>query len=109
MLQSFTKKLEECVGEHTVKTILEAVAVGNFTKEEVEDFTGHLHPKVRGAFICAKGEVNFVFNEMAMKRILGNWYEREAFKLTNKEALSKLKAALELSGKAALAYELKEK
>ena len=105
--KSSFQKLEERVGKHNVKTILEEVAVGNFTREEVEDFTAHLHPKVRGAFIRARGEVNFVFNEITMKTILSNWYEREVFKLTKEEAINKLAAALEKSEKADVAYELK--
>ena len=107
--KSSFQKVEELMGEDNVNTILEAVAVGNFTKKEVEEFTGHLHPRVRGAFIHAKGEVNFVFNENTLKTILSNWYEKEAFKLTKEEAINKLTAALEKSEKADLAYEMGEK
>jgi len=103
------QKLEELVGDHNIQTILHHVTVGDFTKEEVEDFTSHLHPKVRGAFIRAKGEVSFVFNEKTMKSMLTNWYEKEAFKLTKKEAINKLKTALVKSDKANIASELKEK
>lgn len=103
------QKLEGLVGDHNVKTILDHVSVGDFTKEEVEDLADHLHPKVRGAFIRAKGEVNFVFNEKTMKTMLTNWYEEEAFELTEEEAINKLIVALKESDKAYIAFELRQK
>ena len=44
-----------------------------------------------------------------MKTILTNWFEKEAFKLTKEDAIHKLKAALDKSDKANIAFELKEK
>jgi len=101
------QKLKDRVGDDNVKTLLSAVNVGNFTKEQVEDFTENLHPKVKGEFTRANMQVNFVFNQKKMKTILTNWYEKDAFKLTKKQAINKLKAALEESDKPDIAFELK--
>merc|ERR1712179_92510 len=106
--KSSFEKLEDHVGDYNVKTLLDAVDDGDFSKKEMEKFTGHLNSKVKGEFIRAQGEVNFVFDKNTMETMLTRWYEKGAFKLTKQEAIDELKDALEKSGKELIASELKD-
>ena len=103
----------EHFGEHEleeiIQPILQQVDVGNFSKREVEEFTEKLNLRIRGEFKRIQGEVNFEFDQIAMKRLMIYWYEKEAYKLTKEEAINRLITALEKSDKPRIAFLLKQK
>ena len=76
------QKIEELVSTENMKTILDSVDVGDLNKSQVEKFLQCLNPSVRGTFIRAQREVNYVFDQSMMETLLADWYDKEAYGLT---------------------------
>ena len=93
------EKFEQHVGKEITDFLLKQVRIGEIEKNDAQDIATKLHEEVGGKFKISKGEVNFVFEERSLKKILSDWYSKEAYKLTRQEAVKRLAKAVRVTRK----------
>ena len=91
-----------------MQLIIDDVRVGNLTKADAQEFASSLHDYVGGSFKIDSKEVNFQYGRRSVEEILGNWFEKTAYQLNKKEAISHLKTALKKAEKNVLVYEIEK-
>ena len=94
--------------EKAVNLILEAVRKAEIVEKDAPDFTGMLHPNVKGRYIHALNEKDFKFDERAMREILRNFYKQKAYSLTPTQTVDALVKGLKEAGLEYLAYEMEQ-
>ena len=100
------QKIEIMVGKDVTDQIINQVSIGNISKAKAEEFAFALHNKVGGKFKNSQSEVNFVYDDLSMIKILSYWYEIRAHSLNKSEILGELKRALTNCGLEWLVSEL---
>ena len=89
-----------------LENLVSVVRVGNLRKADAQEFASSLHDDVGGSFKIDRMEGNFQYGRRSVEEILGNWFERAAYRLNKKEATSHLKTALAKAEKYATAFEI---
>ena len=82
----YDEDIREKLGTEFVKTILDAVRCGEITKQNMEDISQGLGPKIRGGHI-QRGEI---FDAAEMRRILSDWYEDDLSNQDTEQGIQKL-------------------
>ena len=102
------KKLK-CKGadiESACKIIIEAVNNGDIRERHAKKFTEELHEAVKGSFIHASDQRNFEFDRFAMETILGDFYIKKAYSLSQAEIFHEITRALRESDQSQIAAEI---
>jgi len=87
--------VKRVLGENAYDAILNNVRSGNINGQKMTDIAAMLHPIVCGNTLRRRRESGAHSDDREMRRVLSDWYDREMFDMTRREALNKLVTVLE--------------